>query len=141
VPVSPIGGQERAQIQLVEHIEHESGQMVARQPVAQIGWKQERLVTVAGKEVVGHGRSYATRQPAYGSDRPTRPAATSRPSTPGAVLDPTYLRPRTNSASIGKASPAAPCHGSSAAWTSATNPARAAGPAAPTGPASGEPAP
>jgi hypothetical protein len=54
---------------------------------------------------------------------------------------PGYTRPLTNSASIGKASPAGPCHGSSAAWTSASNPARAADPAPPIGPASGEPAP
>jgi hypothetical protein len=59
----------------------------------------------------------------------------------GAALQQAYLRPLTSSASIGKASPAAPCHSSSAAWTSATNPARAAGPAAPIGPASGDPAP
>jgi hypothetical protein len=57
------------------------------------------------------------------------------------ILGPAYLRPLTNSASIGNESPAAPCHSSSAAWTSATNPARAAGPAAPIGPASGDPAP
>jgi hypothetical protein len=72
-------------------------------------------------------------------DRLTRLAA-SRPSTREVVLGPAYLWPLTNSASIGKASPAAPCHGSSAAWTSATSPARAAGPAAPIGPDSGDPA-
>jgi hypothetical protein len=44
---------------LVDHIEHKPGQMIGRQPVAEVGWEQERLVTVTGKEVVGHGRSYA----------------------------------------------------------------------------------
>ena len=44
----------------------------------------------------------------------------------------------TSRASIGKASPAAPCHLSSAAWTSATNPAR---PGTPMGLASGDLAP
>jgi hypothetical protein len=29
------------------------------EPVTQVGWEQECLVAVAGKEVVGHGRSYA----------------------------------------------------------------------------------
>jgi hypothetical protein len=33
--------------------------------LANVGWEQERLVAVAGKEVVGHGRSHATRQSAY----------------------------------------------------------------------------
>jgi hypothetical protein len=33
---------------------------VGWQPVAQVGWEQECLVAVAGKEVVGHGRSYTT---------------------------------------------------------------------------------
>jgi hypothetical protein len=34
--------------------------MIVGQPVADIGWEQEGLVAVAGTEVVGHGRSYAT---------------------------------------------------------------------------------
>jgi hypothetical protein len=59
MPVSPIGGQERTKVELVDDIEHEPGQMVGWQPIAHIGWEQERLVAVAGKEVVGHGRSYA----------------------------------------------------------------------------------
>jgi hypothetical protein len=72
--------------------------------------------------------------------RLTRPAA-GRPRPRKVVLGPAYLRPLTTSASIGKESPDVPCHSSSAAWTSATNPARAAGPAAPIRPASGDPAP
>ena len=60
VPVGSVRGQERAQVQLVDHVEHEPGQMVGWQPVAQVGWEQERLVAVTGKEVVDHGPSYAT---------------------------------------------------------------------------------
>jgi hypothetical protein len=62
VPVGPVGTQERAQVQLVHDVEDEPGQVVGRQPVAQVRGEQERLVAVAGKEVVGHGRSYATSQ-------------------------------------------------------------------------------
>jgi hypothetical protein len=58
VPVGPVGGQERAEVQLVDHVQHEPGQMVGRQPVAQVRWEQKALVTVAGQEVVGNGRSY-----------------------------------------------------------------------------------
>ena len=57
--VGPIGREERAKVELVDHVEHEPGQVVGRQPVADIGWEQEGLVAVAGTEVVGHGRSYA----------------------------------------------------------------------------------
>jgi hypothetical protein len=59
-PVGAIGLEERAQVQLVDHVQDEPGQVAGWQPVAQVGREQERLVTVAGKEVVGHGRSYAT---------------------------------------------------------------------------------
>ena len=47
------------------------------QPVAQVGWEQERLVAVAGKEVVGHGRSYATSLLCY----PIRPSSPKRAPT------------------------------------------------------------
>jgi hypothetical protein len=60
VPIGPIGLEERAKVELVDDVEDEPGQVVGRQPVADIGWEQEGLVAVAGKEVVGHGRSYAT---------------------------------------------------------------------------------
>jgi hypothetical protein len=50
VPVSPIRLEERLKIQLVDHVAHEPGQMVGRQPVAEIGWQQERLVAVAGTD-------------------------------------------------------------------------------------------
>jgi hypothetical protein len=50
VPVSPIGRQE--QTQLVDHVQNEPGQVALGEPVADIGWEQKRLVTVAGTEVV-----------------------------------------------------------------------------------------
>jgi hypothetical protein len=59
MPVGPIGLEERTKVELVDHVQDEPGQMVGRQPVTYIGWEQERLVAVAGKEVVDHGRSYA----------------------------------------------------------------------------------
>ena len=44
MPVGQIRLEERAQVELVDHIEHEPGQVVGCQPVTDIGWKQERLV-------------------------------------------------------------------------------------------------
>jgi hypothetical protein len=57
--VGTIGGAERAQIQLVDHVQHEPGQMIGWKPVSHVRWKQKRLVTVTGKEVEDYGRSYA----------------------------------------------------------------------------------
>jgi hypothetical protein len=37
VPVGPVGGKERAQVQLVDHVAHEPGQVVGGQPVARVG--------------------------------------------------------------------------------------------------------
>ena len=58
VPVGAVGAQERAEVELVDHIAHEPGQMVGGQPVARVGGQQEGLVAVAAKEVVGHGEYY-----------------------------------------------------------------------------------
>jgi hypothetical protein len=52
VTVGPVGGPE---VDLVDHVEQEPGEMIVRQPVAQVGWEQEGLVAVAAHEVVGHG--------------------------------------------------------------------------------------
>jgi hypothetical protein len=71
MPVGPIGLEERAKVELVDHVEHEPGQMVARQPVTHIRWQQEGLVAVAGTEVVGHGQSYATSLLCYLHYRPS----------------------------------------------------------------------
>jgi hypothetical protein len=55
VPVGPVGLEERLKVELVDHIQHKPGQMVGWQPVAQVRWEQEGLVTVAAQEVVGPG--------------------------------------------------------------------------------------
>jgi hypothetical protein len=72
VPVGPIGLEERAKLELVHDVQDEPGQVVGRQPVAHIGWEQERLVAVAGTEVVGHGRSYAISLLCYPHYRPSQ---------------------------------------------------------------------
>jgi hypothetical protein len=58
VPVGPIRLEERVKVELVDHVEHELGQMIGWQPLAHIRWEQERLVTVTDTEAVAHGRSY-----------------------------------------------------------------------------------
>jgi len=72
MPIGSIRLEERAQVELVDDVEHEPGQVVGRQPVTHIGWEQERLVTVTGTEVVGHGRSYATSLPCCLFRQPSR---------------------------------------------------------------------
>jgi hypothetical protein len=58
VPVGAVGTQERLQVELVDHVEDEPGQVALGQPVAQVGRQQERLVAAAAQEVVGHGLFY-----------------------------------------------------------------------------------
>jgi hypothetical protein len=58
VPVSPVAAQERRQVELVDHIQYEPGQVVLGQPVPQVRRQQEGLVVVAAQEVVGHGAYY-----------------------------------------------------------------------------------
>jgi hypothetical protein len=56
VPIGAVAAQERTEIQLVDHVEDEPGQMIGREPVAQVRGQQEGLVAVAAKEVVRHSR-------------------------------------------------------------------------------------
>jgi hypothetical protein len=58
VPVGPVGAQERVEVELVDDVQDEPGQVIIGRPVAQVGWEQEGLVVVAAQEVVGHGSSY-----------------------------------------------------------------------------------
>jgi hypothetical protein len=44
MPVSAVGAQERAKVELVDDVEDEPGEVVGWQPVAQVGWEQEGLV-------------------------------------------------------------------------------------------------
>jgi hypothetical protein len=59
-------------VELVDHIKHEPGQVVARQPVTQVRWEQKGLVAVTGTEVVSHGRSYAISLLCYPHYRPSQ---------------------------------------------------------------------
>jgi hypothetical protein len=58
VPVGSVAPQERPQVELVDDVQHEPGQVAAGQPIAQVRGQQEGLVVVAAKEVVGHGAYY-----------------------------------------------------------------------------------
>jgi hypothetical protein len=55
VAVGAIGGQEGAEVELVDDVEHEPGQVVGWEPLAQVRREQKRLVSRAGTKVVGHG--------------------------------------------------------------------------------------
>jgi hypothetical protein len=58
VPIGAVGTQERTDVELVDHVAHEPGEVVLGQPVAKVRGQQEGLVAVAAQEVVGHGASY-----------------------------------------------------------------------------------
>jgi hypothetical protein len=49
-----LGSVERLKVELVDHVEHEPGEVAGGEPVAQVGREQERLVAVAAQEIVGH---------------------------------------------------------------------------------------
>ena len=51
MPIGPIGLEERAKVELVDHVEDEPGQVTARQPVAQVRWEQKGLVAVTGRKL------------------------------------------------------------------------------------------
>jgi uncharacterized OB-fold protein len=58
VPVSPVGAQERLQVELVDHVEDEPGEVAVGEPVTQVWREQEGLVAVAAQEVKGHDQFY-----------------------------------------------------------------------------------
>jgi hypothetical protein len=82
VPVGTIGAQEWTEVELVDDVKDEPGQMIGGQPVAQVRGQQERLVAVTAKEVVGPSLFYpfATLVPMYWFLASTRRAI--RPSDP-----------------------------------------------------------
>ncbi len=59
VPVITVDTVERGQVELVDHVRHEPVEVAGGQPVARVGWEQERLVRVAVKEIVGHAPFYS----------------------------------------------------------------------------------
>jgi hypothetical protein len=54
VAVVAVGAVEGGEVELVDHVEDEPGQVAVGQPVAHVGWEQEGLVAVAAQEVVSH---------------------------------------------------------------------------------------
>src|SRR6266540_792089 len=75
---------EGCQVELVDHVEDEPGEVAFGQPVAQVRGHQEGLVAVAAQEVVGH---CSGGQNAYGSfqfgNHSGWPSASSDPSAAG----------------------------------------------------------
>jgi hypothetical protein len=60
VPVIPVRLVEGCEVELVDHVEDEPGEMLLGEPVAQVGGQQEGLVAVAAQKVVGHNPFYAS---------------------------------------------------------------------------------
>jgi hypothetical protein len=57
VAVGPVKGFE---VELVDHVEDEPGEMILGEPVAQVRGQQEGLVALCAQEVVSHGLFYAS---------------------------------------------------------------------------------
>ncbi len=53
--VGAIGGVEGLQVELLDRLKHEPGEVVFGEPVAQVRRQQQLLVTVTGDVVLGHG--------------------------------------------------------------------------------------
>jgi hypothetical protein len=58
VPVVAVGPVEGGEVELVDGVEDEPGEMGPGEPVPQVLGQQEGLVAVAAKEIVGHGLLY-----------------------------------------------------------------------------------
>jgi hypothetical protein len=58
VPVVAVRSVEGVEVELVDHVEDEPGEVVVGEPVAQVGWEQEGLVAVTAQEVVSHKLFY-----------------------------------------------------------------------------------
>ena len=54
VAVGAVGGVEGLEVELLDRLDHEPGEVVFVEPVAQVRRQQHRLVTVTGEEVLGH---------------------------------------------------------------------------------------
>jgi hypothetical protein len=62
VPVVSVRTVERRQVELIDHVQDEPGQVAGGEPVAQVWGKHEGLVAVAAQEVVGHSDPTCSRR-------------------------------------------------------------------------------
>jgi len=58
VTVVAVGQVKGCQVELVDHVEDEPGEMILGEPVAQVRGQQEGLVALCAQEVAGHGLFY-----------------------------------------------------------------------------------
>jgi hypothetical protein len=54
VPIVAMRPVERGEVELVEHVEDEPGEVTFSHPVAQVGGQQKELIAVAAQEIAGH---------------------------------------------------------------------------------------
>ena len=54
--VVAVAGEERREINVLDRIEHEPGEVIVRKPLAQVGGQEHLLITVAAEEVLSHAR-------------------------------------------------------------------------------------
>jgi hypothetical protein len=60
MPVSAVRPIERREVELVDDVQDEPGEVAVGQPVAQVRRQQEGLLALCAQEVVGHGPFYAS---------------------------------------------------------------------------------
>jgi hypothetical protein len=69
VAVGSIGGVEGLEVERLDGIDHEPGEVVLGEPVAQVRRQEQRLVAVAGDEVLGHAWMVQNRSDTRGFTR------------------------------------------------------------------------
>jgi hypothetical protein len=57
VAVGSVGAVEGLEVELRHRVDHEPGEVIGGQPVAQVRRQEQRLVAVAGEEVLRHAQS------------------------------------------------------------------------------------
>src|SRR5215218_2830186 len=66
VPVLAVGGVEGPEVELLDRLDHKPGEVVFRQPVAQVRGQEQRLVSVSCEEVLWHARMVQNRPDSRG---------------------------------------------------------------------------
>jgi hypothetical protein len=74
VAVGAVGGVERLEVEFVDRLDHEPGEVILRQPVAEIRRQEQGLAAVAGEEVLSHGSVSACKR----TEKRAQPARVSR---------------------------------------------------------------
>ena len=93
--VGSVGGVEGLEVELRHRVDHEPGEVVVVEPVAQVRRQEHRLVAVAAEEVLGHAWMVQNRPDSRGFMRQPRVKAEATQGIPGAKLRAVTVSPGT----------------------------------------------